>query len=171
MHAMKKISFVLAGLLSASFAHADICGDLRAINTQAASHFDGWKKDSADGAFTSNFQLDRTSNCTIGKNSDSYSCSWVYANEAEQNDAYRRLIDHIKSCPALVKDAPAIISDEPSERTQGSLRQTIEVTGFDYADAEVMVMIGKMRTTGAKADLSRNELKFSFIKAAGRQGK
>lgn len=169
MRAMKNIVATLAaGLLAAGAAHADICADMRAVNAQAASHFDGWKKDRNDTAYGSNYMLDGADSCAISGNSDRYSCVWKFATPADLGRAYQKMVGDIKACPPLEKEQPGIVADKPEDRSQGELRRQLDVTGFDYADAQALVMIGSMQLTGAKAGLSRNELKFSFIKSSGR---
>ncbi|WP_237772459.1 vesicle formation protein [Herbaspirillum robiniae] len=166
---MKNIIVSLAaGLLSINLAHADICADMRAINTQAQTHFDGWKKDRNDKVYGSNFMLDGAESCTISGNSDGYACVWKFATPADLGRAYQKMVGEIKACAPLEKEAPGIVNDKPEDKSQGNLRRELEVTGFDYADAQALVMIGSMQLTGAKAGLSRNELKFSFIKSFGR---
>jgi hypothetical protein len=162
----KVIASMAAGLLWPGLAHADICADMRAIHAQAQSHFDGWKKDRGQGAYGAAFMLDGAADCSIGADSNGYSCVWKFATPVDMGRAYVRMVDEIKACPPLLKEQPAILNEKPDDRSQGDLRRSMEVTGFDYADAEVTVLVGQMQLTGAKAGLARNELKFSFIKAA-----
>ncbi|WDZ94690.1 vesicle formation protein [Herbaspirillum sp. WKF16] len=166
---MKNIIVSLAaGLLSINLAHADICADMRAINTQALSHFDGWKGARNERAYASNYMLDGAQGCAISGNSDGYSCVWTFATPADLGRAYQKMVGDIKACAPLEKEEPGILADKPEDRSQGELRRQLEVTGFDYADARALVMVGSMQLTGAKAGLSRNELKFSFIKSSAR---
>lgn len=171
MRVMKNLAALLAtGALSTGLAHADICADMGAIHTQSQSHFDGWKKEGAAKEYPSNFLLDGARSCVISGDSAGYSCTWRFANPAELGQAYQRMVSQIKACPPLSKQAPGIINDKPEERTQGNLRRVMEVTGFDYGDAGVVVMVGQMQTSSTQSgdNLSRNELKFSFVRAAGR---
>lgn len=169
MQALKTLTISLAaGLLSINLAHADVCADIRAIDAQAQSHFDGWKKERGDKAYASNFMLDGADSCAIGANSNSYSCVWKFATPVDLGRAYARMVGDIKACPPLAKEAPGIVNDKPDEKTQGDLRRQLEVTGFDYGDAQVLVMIGSMQLTGAKTGVSRNELKLTFVKSSGR---
>ncbi|WP_290968557.1 vesicle formation protein [Herbaspirillum sp.] len=172
---MKNLAvFMATGLLSIGMARADICADLGAIHTQSQSHFDGWKKEGAEGAagkeYDSNFLLDGARSCAISRDSAGYSCIWRFATPAELGQAYQRMVGEIKACQPLLKQAPGIISDKPEERIQGNLRRTMEVTGFDYGDAGVVVMLGQMQITSIQSgtNVSRNELKFSFVRAAAR---
>ncbi|MBP0599745.1 vesicle formation protein [Herbaspirillum sp. LeCh32-8] len=169
MQAIKMLTLSLAaGLLSINLAHADVCADIRAINAQAQSHFDGWKKEGADRTYASNFMLDGADSCSIGGNSNSYSCVWKFATPVDLGRAYAKMVGEIKACPPLEKEAPGIVNDKPDDKTQGDLRRQLEVTGFDYGDAQALVMIGSMQLTGGKTGVSRNELKFSFVKSSGR---
>ncbi|MBB5392175.1 MULTISPECIES: vesicle formation protein [unclassified Herbaspirillum] len=174
---MKNLSaFLATGLLSAGLAHADICADMGAIYSQSQSHFDGWKKEATEGTegarkeYGSSFQLDGARSCAISGDSAGYSCIWRLATPAELGQAYQRMVDGIKACPPLLKQAPGIINDKPQERLQGNLRRAMEVTGFDYGDAGVVVMVGQMQVTSIQSgtNVSRNELKFSFVRAAAR---
>lgn len=174
MRVMKNLAALLAtGSLSIGLAHADICADMGAIHTQSQSHFDGWKKEGAAGAareYASNFLLDGARSCVISGDSAGYSCTWRFATPAELGQAYQRMVSQVKACQPLSKQAPGIINDKPEERTQGNLRRVMEVTGFDYGDAGVVVMVGQMQTNSTQSgdNLSRNELKFSFVRSAGR---
>jgi hypothetical protein len=134
--------------------------DLRAIHQQSQSHFDGWKKDGPDSVmkgdkrgpvYLSNFMLDGAESCAISDNSTVYTCIWRYATPAEMGRAYQRLVNDVKACAPLAKEPAGIIADEPQERRQGDLRQVTEVTGLDYADADVTVLIGQMQLTGPAA--------------------
>ncbi|KAF1035198.1 MAG: hypothetical protein GAK35_04217 [Herbaspirillum frisingense] len=172
MRAMKSIIVSLAaGLLSINAAHADICADMRTVYQQSQSHFDGWKKEGADSggkagiAYPATFMLDGADSCSISGNSSSYSCIWRFTTPADLGRAYQRMVNDIKACPPLVKAEAGILADKPQERTQGDLRQTMEVTGFDFADAEATLLLGQMQITGPRG-LSRNELKLTFSRSA-----
>jgi hypothetical protein len=166
---ISRLGLLLMAALAPSLAHADICADLRVIQSQSGSHFDGWKKEPVEeGArrqFSSSFLLDGASSCVIGGNSTHYSCVWQLASPAELRSAYARMVEQVKACPALNKDLPAILNDQPQERTQGGLRQTMEITGFDFADAEVTVLIGRLEVSGDKPAQSSNQLRFSFARS------
>jgi hypothetical protein len=174
MRVMKNFSVFLAtGLLSIGLAHADICADMGAAYQQSQSHFDGWKKEGKEGVgkeYGSNFLLDGARSCAISGDSAGYSCVWRFATPVELGQAYQRMVGEIKACQPLLKQAPGIINDKPEERTQGNLRRSMEVTGFDYGDAGVVVMVGQMQVTSIQSgtNVSRNELKFSFVRAAAR---
>ncbi|WP_075257760.1 vesicle formation protein [Herbaspirillum camelliae] len=170
MRTFTKLLLALFTALVASTAHADICADLRAIHQQSQSRFDGWKKDGPDSVmkddkrgpiYLSNFMLDGAQSCAIADNSSVYTCIWRYPTPADMGRAYQRLVNDVKACAPLAKEPPGIIADEPQERRQGDLRQITEVTGLDYADAEVTILIGQMQLTGPQG-LARNELKLSF---------
>lgn len=170
MRNIAKLILPVAAVLLTCSAHADICADLRAMQQQAPSHFDGWKKDGQDSVvkgdkrgpvYLSNFMLDGAEVCTISSNSSVYSCVWRLASPADLGRAYQRMVNDIKACAPLGKEPAGIIADEPQQRSQGDLRQVTEVTGFDYADVEATVLVGQMQLTGPKG-LARNELKFSF---------
>lgn len=154
-------------------AHADICADLRTLQQQSQSHFDGLKKEGNDPAvkgprgapvYLSNFMLDGAQSCTISADPEVYSCQWRFASPAELGAAYQRMVNAVKACPPLAKDAPAVIADAPRERARGDLRQVLEVTGFDYADAQITVLLGQMQISGPNG-VARNELKLSFSRS------
>lgn len=166
---INKLGLLLLAGLASSVAHADICADLRVIQEQSRNHFDGWKKDPVEeGArrqFSSSFMLDGASSCVIGGNSTHYSCVWQLASPTELRGAYARMVEQVKACPALNRDLPAILNEQPQERTQGGLRQSMEITGFDFADAEVTVLVGRLEVSGGKPAQSSNQLRFSFARS------
>jgi len=164
---MKKILVVFAGLFGlqlSPWAHADLCSDLRAVHAQSRSHFDGWKKEGGGSGkpYAATFVLDRADSCSIAADSGSYSCTWRLASPADLGRAYQRMVDDITACAPLGTQAPAIVRDEPAEREQGKLRQSMAVTGFDFADIEATVLVGRMQVSGAAPEVSRNELKLTF---------
>ncbi|MCA1327115.1 vesicle formation protein [Herbaspirillum sp. alder98] len=164
-----KLGLLLIASLAANLAHADICADLRVIQSQSKSHFDGWKKESVEeGArrqFSSSFVLDGATRCVIGGNSTHYSCVWQLASPTELRSAYARMVEQVKACPPLGKELPAILNDQPEERTRDGVRQTMEITGFDFADAEVTVLVGRLEVSGGKPAQTSNQLRFSFARS------
>lgn len=174
VHVMKKILLPLAAglavLMGSQAVWADTCADLRAIHTQSASHFDGWKKDPIPGGYASAFLLDGASSCEVSGDSTGYSCVWKMRSPAELGSAYSRLAAEVRACPPLVKQEPGIINDKPDARQQKGVRQELEITGFDYGDAGVIVMVGQMRASAPAGGQARNELKFSFVRAVNGPG-
>ncbi|KAF1035199.1 MAG: hypothetical protein GAK35_04218 [Herbaspirillum frisingense] len=161
------IALGIAAAWMAAPAHADICSDLHTIYAQSATQFASWKsgEGDAESTFPSSFVAVGASTCTIGEDPASFSCIWKFGTPAAMDQAYRRMLGELESCRPLMKMSPEIKPTEPQELRAGASLRKIELVGFDYLDADVMMMLGKEETSGMpdEFDLNGNKLTFTFV--------
>ncbi|SFI08188.1 hypothetical protein SAMN04515618_109171 [Collimonas sp. OK307] len=158
--------FFVGGLLFSQVVHADMCKDIRTIYVESQQHFSNWKTNDAKGEeFVSTVLLAGASSCLIDEDGIAYTCQWHFKNLEALSVAYTAMLDEVSSCPPLLKAHADIKKMEPQNYQATNFNQRMELVTYDYADADVVITMGKMASDIQAVSLAKNLLQFSFINA------